>query len=143
VDEQMAVELTKILDSIREQTTNIEKIQTYKAIAKMVLQELDDNSRKEVLEFVEQPVVIEIPENLSVGDVSELLNVTPQMVRRYCSEGKIEAYQTLEGSGKWKIPIEQFKNHPNWNKFIQDKKNVQIYNMKTADIMLEMLARED
>lgn len=139
----MPVELTKILESIKGQTTNKEKIQAYKAIAKMVLLELDDNSRKEVLEFVEQPIAFEIPENLSVGNVSELLNVTPQMVRCYCSEGKIEAYQTLEGSGKWKILTEQFKNHPNWEKFIQDKKHVQKYNIKTADTMLEMLARED
>lgn len=157
VNEEMAVEISRIIDSIKkiekEPATNVEKVKTYRDIAKIfeelerqrqrILQGLDEDIREELLKSEQGPEVFEIPENLSVNDVSELLNVSPQMVRRYCTEGKIEAHQTLEGSGKWKIPTVQFMNHPNWDNFIHDKKNMNKNNMRTADIMLKMLARED
>lgn len=153
----MTLEIASIIDSIKkigkEPATNAEKIKTYMVIAKIceelekqrqiILEGLDVDIREELLKSEQGPEVFEIPENLSVNHVSELLNISPQMVRCYCTEGKIEAHQNLEGGGKWKIPTVQFMNHPNWDNFIHDKKNMNKNNLRTADIMLKMLARED
>lgn len=62
-----------------------------------------------------------IPDFITVRDVSEILGITPQMVRRHRSDGKLKSYQTLEGSGKWRIDAEQFMDKPSWDKFIKKR----------------------
>ncbi|QNR22483.1 helix-turn-helix domain-containing protein (plasmid) [Exiguobacterium sp. Helios] len=53
-----------------------------------------------------------LPKYLTVNEVSTLLSITPQMVRRKCQAKEINAYRTLNNKGKWRIPTEQFVDHP-------------------------------
>jgi predicted transcriptional regulator len=101
--------------------------------------ELNEQEKEEVRNVLKQIMESVIPEHLTVRDVALLLEVTPQMVRRYCAEGKIDAHQRLEGSGKWIIPTAQFLNHPNWAKFIRKKEKVKNQSINIAKKMLEYL----
>jgi excisionase family DNA binding protein len=80
-----------------------------------------------------------IPEFITVKDVSEFLGITPQMVRRHCSDGRIKALQTLEGSGKWRIQSEQFMDHPDWDKFLEKRGKIKKQSINIAEKMMEYL----
>lgn len=82
-------------------------------------QELSEIEKKEAFEVLSKQ--FNIPDFITVRDVSEILGITPQMVRRHCSDGKLKSHQTLEGSGKWRIDTEQFMDKPNWDKFIEKR----------------------
>jgi len=56
-----------------------------------------------------------LPGFLTVSDVSEMLAISPQSVRKHCAAGKISAWRTLGESGEWRIDIDQYKSHPNFN----------------------------
>lgn len=59
-----------------------------------------------------------LPKYLTVNEVGILLSITPQMVRRKCQAEEIKAYRTLNNKGKWRIPTEQFVDHPELEKLI-------------------------
>lgn len=99
--------------------------------------ELNEHEKQEANDLLRKTA--EFAEYLPVRDVAEILEVTPQMVRRYCAEGKIEARQRIEGSGKWLIPTEQFIAHPNWNKYIQKKNKIKKQSVNIANKMLQYL----
>ncbi|MGN7233796.1 hypothetical protein ACTHQ0_28995 [Priestia megaterium] len=54
-------------------------------------------------------------EYLSVRDVSKLLEISPQMVRRHCHNQNIIAWRTLDDTGEWRIDINQYKNNPRYS----------------------------
>ncbi|KYD32968.1 helix-turn-helix domain-containing protein [Parageobacillus toebii] len=104
---------------------------------------LNEQEKEEVQNVLSQITEPTIPEYLTVRDVALLLDVTPQMVRRYCAEGKIDAYQRLEGSGKWIIPTAQFLHHPNWSAFLRKRQKVKNQSINIAEKMLEYLEEEE
>ncbi|QSB49351.1 helix-turn-helix domain-containing protein [Parageobacillus toebii] len=104
---------------------------------------LNEQEKEEVQNVLSQITEPTIPEYLTVRDVALLLDVTPQMVRRYCAEGKIDAYQRLEGSGKWTIPTAQFLHHPNWPAFLRKRQKVKNQSINIAEKMLEYLEEEE
>ncbi len=55
----------------------------------------------------------ELPGYLTVQDTAELLGISPQSVRKYCKEGRIQAWRTLGNSGEWRILVEPYLNHQN------------------------------
>jgi predicted transcriptional regulator len=100
--------------------------------------------KKEVVRNILKQIISSvIPEHLTVRDVALLLEVTPQMVRRYCAEGKIDARQRLEDSGNCIIPTSQFLNHPNFTKFVRKREKIKIQSSKIAEMMLEYLEEEE
>jgi hypothetical protein len=76
---------------------------------------------------------LNLPGFLTVSDVSEMLNITPQMVRKHCAAGKIKAWRTLGDSGEWRIDVDQYKSHPNIEPIIEK------YHKRNRDIS-EMVA---
>jgi predicted transcriptional regulator len=104
------------------------------------LNEQDKENVQKILNKIDDPV---IPQHLTVRDVALLLEVTPQMVRRYCTDGKIDARQRLEDSGKWIIPTSQFLNHPNFSKFVWKREKIKNQSSKIAEKMLEYLDEEE
>ncbi|WP_157964190.1 helix-turn-helix domain-containing protein [Exiguobacterium sp. TNDT2] len=64
-----------------------------------------------------------LPKYLSVAEVGKLLAISPQMVRRKCMHEEIEAYRTLNGKGKWRIPSAQFIGHQNLEDLILEYKH--------------------
>jgi hypothetical protein len=104
-------------------------------------QELNGKEKKEAFEVLSKQ--FNIPDFISVRDVSEILGITPQMVRRHCSDGKLKSHQTLEGSGKWRIDAEQFMDKPNWDKFIEKRAKLKKQSIKIADEVLKYLDDEE
>lgn len=102
-----------------------------------IYKELSGIERKAAFETLKKEY--NIPNYITVRDVSEILGITPQMVRRHCSSGKIIGHQTLEGSGKWRIDTEQFMDKPNWDKFIEKRARIKKQSIDIADKVLEYL----
>jgi len=158
VNEEMAMEMMDVikgidLGSVKGKSRG-DKIAKYVQIS-LISEELKQK-REEIFELLNEEEKreatsvyyeirgIDTPEYLSVRDVAEFLNVSPQMVRRYAAEGKIGATQRLDvGRTQWLIPSIQFINDPKWKTFVEDKLQVRQNNMDTAETMLKLLAEED
>lgn len=84
-----------------------------------------------------------IPGYLTVYDVAEILDVSVQMVRRYCSNGTIKAEQRLKGSGKWHIKTKQFMDNKNWGEFVKKRAEIKEKSLKLAQKMIEILDEEE
>lgn len=93
--------------------------------------------KKEIFQFLSKR--FNIPELITVRDVADILELSPQMVRRHCADGKIKSLQTLEGSGKWRVYSDQFMDHPNWFKFIKKRKKIKNQSIDIAEKMLDLL----
>lgn len=48
------------------------------------------------------------PEYLSTNDVSKIIGISPQAVRKWCETKKLVAKRTFGDYGEWKIPSQQF-----------------------------------
>lgn len=71
-----------------------------------------------------EPIVLEtpnVPEFLSVRDVSKLIGRVPQVVRRHCASGKYNAEQVAGENGTWRIKPEQFMHLSNWEAFLKER----------------------
>lgn len=149
----MATEIVgNLYDTIRKinvpnETKISERVEHYVTIQRLQMElekqkeqiylDLNESEKQEVSDLLRKTV--EFPEHLSVRDVAEILKVTPQMVRRYCTEGKIDARQRIEGSGKWIIPTGQFITHPNWNKYVQKRSKIKEQSINIASKMMKYL----
>lgn len=103
--------------------------------------QLNDKERQEAFSVIKKQY--SIPDYLTVREVADLLEVTPQMVRRYCSEGKLKGHQRLAGSGKWRIDTEQFINHRNWDKFLIERAKISDRSFNLAMKMLKSIEEEE
>ena len=98
--------------------------------------ELNQNERNEA--FTSFQKQYSIPDHLTVYDVAEILDVSQQMVRRYCAEGKLQASQRFKNSGKWLIDSKQFMEHSNWHRFIQKRAKIQENSLKLSGKMVKI-----
>ena len=153
MNEEMATEIVgNLYDTIRKmnvpnETEMSERVKHYVTIQKMQMElekqkeqlylELNENEKQEASDLLRKTV--EFPQYIPVREVAEILEVTPQMVRRYCTEGKIDAKQRMEGSGKWLIPTNQFIAHHNWNKYIQKKNKINNQSVNIANKIMQYL----
>lgn len=99
--------------------------------------ELNENEKQQAFEILQKQH--NIPDYISVREAAKILDVSVQMVRRYCTEGKINAHQRLEGSGKWLIETKQFIDNENWGKFVQERAKIKDNSYKFASKMLKIL----
>lgn len=68
---------------------------------------------------------MENKKTLTTSEVSQILGVSKTDVHELCRDKKIEATKCILSTGiLWIIPANQFKSHPNWERFI-DKKTKQ------------------
>lgn len=148
--EEMAIEISNLYEDIKSETDRTEVSERTKLFINLyrlaeelenkkteIYLELEDGEREDIEKILEiNSRKTGSPESITVRDVSKILEVSPQMVRRYCSEGKIEARQRIEGSGTWIIPSSQFVNHPNWTKFVRDKNKLKKQSIEIAEKML-------
>ena len=83
----------------------------------------DDVMRVEEMlrSMVQVEAQVEVPEYLSVRDVSRLTSLSPQMVRRHCIDKTYKAYQIAGVNSSWRIDPEQFKTNPNWSRFLFER----------------------
>lgn len=100
-------------------------------------QALSEHEKKEAFEALSKQ--FNMPEYITVRDAAEILGVSPQMVRRYCADGKLHGHQTLEGSGKWRLDTEQFMGKPNWDKFMEKRARIKKQSVNIANSILDNL----
>lgn len=89
------------------------------------------------------------PDYLTTSDVAEILDISPQMVRKHCKEGKLKSWQTLGDRGEWRIDVEQFRDNPRYKQMIRDRidRNLRLVEtvreLSKSDEYLEMLDQID
>lgn len=81
-------------------------------------------------------------DQINMTDVCLLLGISPGEVRKLCREGKIKATKR-DRSIQWDIPTDQFRDHPNWDKFLLDVEERRQRNIKFCEIMLKILDSDD
>ncbi|WP_162287826.1 helix-turn-helix domain-containing protein [Indiicoccus explosivorum] len=99
--------------------------------------ELQEDEKQEAFEALSRE--FNIPPYVTVRDAAEIMGISPQMIRRYCAEGKLSAQQTLEGSGKWRIATAQLMEQPNWERFIDKRAKLKKQSAALADEVLTQL----
>ena len=103
--------------------------------------ELKDDEKQEAFEALSQEY--NLPQYMTVRDAADIMDISPQMVRRHCSEGKLAAQQTFEGSGKWRIEAKQLMDQPNWERFIEKRARIKTQSLGLADEVLKNLQDEE
>lgn len=161
VDEEMAIEMASIYDKIRDVTRQVEqapiseKAKQYVQLLQYSIElekqkervylELEESEKEEAQHVLKEIMAHELnlPRFLPVSEVAMMLNVSPQMVRRYCAEGKIVAKRRNRDARKWYIPTEQFLTMPEFVKYIQQKEVNRIKSIKAAQLMLQMIDEDE
>lgn len=103
--------------------------------------ELRDDEKHEAFEALSQEY--NIPQYVTVRDAADIIGISPQMVRRHCTEGKLVAKQTFEGSGKWRIEAKQLIDQPYWERFIEKRARIKKQSLGLADEALHNLQDEE
>ncbi|MBW8349605.1 helix-turn-helix domain-containing protein [Bacillus sp. IITD106] len=109
----------------------------------MAYMELEENEKEEVERLIIKAFESSLPAYLPVSEVSQILGVSTQMVRRYCSEGKIKAKQRLGETGQWLIPTEQFISKPEFTKYLKRKEINREKSIRAAEIILQMIDEDE
>ena len=104
-------------------------------------EELKEEERKEAFEALSTE--FNLPPHVTVRDAAEIMDISPQMVRRHCAERKLAAQQTFEGSGKWRIETKQLMDQPNWERFIEKRARIKDQSIGFAGEMLNQLQEEE
>ncbi|MGM8215913.1 hypothetical protein ACLIA0_10115 [Bacillaceae bacterium W0354] len=94
-------------------------------------QQMNDKERERIKEL------FAVPSYVTVKDAASIIDVTPQMIRKYCMNNKLKGEQTMPGSGKWRIETKQLMNYPGWNKFLRNWLKQQQQSKKIAEFMNE------
>lgn len=97
---------------------------------------MSEEEREMVYAAIQQKPV-KVPEYIKVADAARIIGVSPQMIRKYCSEGKLNAQQSMPGSGRWKIKASELMHYPGWNDFIERKKSTREKTKELAEFMNE------
>lgn len=97
--------------------------------------ELKEEEKQEAFEVLSKEY--NLPPHVTVRDAADIIGISPQMVRRYCTEGKLAAQQTFEGSGKWRIETRQLMDQPHWERFIEKRARINMQSLGLADEMLQ------
>lgn len=92
---------------------------------------------KEMVYAAIQQKTVKVPEYIKVADAARIIGVSPQMIRKYCAEGKLKAQQSMPGSGRWKIKASELMHYPGWDNFIKQKKAIREKSKALAEFMDE------
>lgn len=86
----------------------------------------------------------DVPKYLSVAEVSGIMGISPQMVRRNCTTGKYQGYQPSGPHGIWFINSDTFRNgsKQEWLDFISRRNNLFSRSEKVAKVALELQNNE-
>lgn len=83
----------------------------------------------------------EVPEYLTVREVSQLTGLVPQVVRRHLVSGKFKGEQVAGENSTWRIFPQQFTGYSNWTSFLKKRKE-EIKKDKHDSIQLVKLGLE-
>lgn len=80
-------------------------------------------------------------EYIPARDVALILGISAGEVRKMCKENKIEA-TPKKNSIHYAIPTNQFRNHPNWDAFLQKKEEQRQKSLALANYMVEYWSQD-
>ncbi|CAH0346551.1 hypothetical protein [Bacillus sp. CECT 9360] len=116
----------------------IRKLEEEIAREKSVLEELSAEEIAAIEDIFKKDIVDEVPQYLSVKEVSMLTGLTPQIVRRHCANRKYAAYQPGGGNGTWHIESSRFRTYPNWLDFIQKRNELFSNSQQVAKLAVQL-----
>jgi len=134
------IETTKDLtsDRLRLRASISRAVNRLKEMEKALDIELTDEDIQLIHKYALPENALEtVPEHLTVAEVAELIEVSPQMVRRKCMTGEILAHRTLNGKGKWRIPAKQFMTHPRFEELVMKYQIVRTSSDELASNMVK------
>lgn len=141
--------MSAILEKIKlhpneEQAIHSENAKTFVKIMKLheelerertrIFSELTKEEKEEAFAVIKK--TFSIPEYVTVKDAAEIVGVSAQMIRKYCSEEKFKSKQSMPGSGKWRIETSQLMDYPGWNEFVGKRIRIKNQSLKIADYMV-------
>lgn len=100
-------------------------------------QVLTEEDKQESFETIKR--IFSIPDTVTVKDAAKIMGVSPQRVRGLCASGDLDAVQTMQGSGKWRIEPKQLMKYPGWAKFVEERTKLGIQSRNIAKFMKENL----
>lgn len=146
----------EVLDKVS-LTPNQEKITNEKARRFARLRNLERQARRDIEKLkselspeevqmvedtfdVEDTQIDDVPEYLSVSEVSVITGLSPQIIRRHCSSGKFQGYQPSGRNGIWYVKSDTFRKSPDfdWNDFINKRNEVFARSNEVANISLQL-----
>lgn len=146
------VDLTAIADEVKLSPEITERVHSQEAIQYIKLVQLQKEINRKMLSVYAQldddekrisneaiMEMLSIPVYVNVNDAAYIIGVSAQMVRRYCAENKLNAEQTMPGSGKWKIEATQLMNYPGWISYVNERARMKEQSMNIAAFMNEKL----
>lgn len=98
---------------------------------------LTDDDKKDVFKALRKRY--NLPDHLTVHEAAEILGISPQLVRRYCEEGRLTGEPLLAGSGKWRIQTYQLVGGLHWREFLLKCKRLKAQSIKLANKMVELI----
>lgn len=87
---------------------------------------------------VVEETIPEIPQYLTVRDVSKLTGLVPQVVRRHLANGKFKGEQVAGENSTWRIFPEQFMQYSNWEAFLKEREKEKHDSVKLTELGLEL-----
>ncbi|WP_052013253.1 helix-turn-helix domain-containing protein [Halalkalibacter akibai] len=127
---QLSPDLENLNPQLRDIIVISRSIEELEKMKTNMLEQMSDEQKRELFNVIQKEY--NIPDYISVREASEILEVSPQMVRRYCANGKIEGKQRFENSGKWLIETVQFVGNKNWEKYIQKRARIKENSLNLA-----------
>lgn len=103
--------------------------------------EMRDDEKREAFAALSQEY--NLPRYVTVRDAADIMNISPQMVRRHCADARLSAQQTFEGSGKWRIEAKQLMDQPNWERYIEKRARIKTQSLGLANEVLNSLSDEE
>ncbi|WP_255290210.1 helix-turn-helix domain-containing protein [Bacillus cereus] len=134
---KLADELSQMQQHLYKELSEAEKNEIKVVMSKTELN--NDPEHLATQDVAKGAEVYEMPEYLTTQDVAKMLHISPQMVRRYCASGEIEATQRMGGTGAWLIETSQYLNHPGLRNVLAAKEEKRQKSLGLAKSMLELI----
>lgn len=147
---RMVINMTAILEQFNPvEVENVRSEAAKEFIKLMMLQEeieiqiksrfqvLTEEDKEESFDTIKK--IFSIPDSVTVKDAAKIIGVTPQRVRGLCASGILDATQTMEGSGKWRIEPKQLMKYPGWAKFVEERAKLGVQSRNIARFMNDNL----
>lgn len=97
-----------------------------------------DILRSAQIHIMEEAAISEVPQYLTVREVSRLTGLVPQVVRRHLTKGKFKGEQVAGENSTWRVFPEQFMQYSNWEAFLKEREKERQNSIKLIKLGLEL-----
>lgn len=90
-----------------------------------LLSNLSQEEKREVFDWYRKNEELIIPDYININEAAEILEITPKDIRKLCANNDLIGWETIPGSGKWRVETAQLFGGRNWNAFVQKYETLQ------------------